>query len=47
MANVGGAVGALQFWQHALAAGYGDGIVRLFDLRSVKELFVPLFSNLF
>ncbi|KAI8898925.1 WD40-repeat-containing domain protein [Globomyces pollinis-pini] len=32
--NVGGHVGALHFWQHALAAGYGDGIIRLFDLRS-------------
>jgi WD40 repeat protein len=32
--NIGGQIGALQFWQHALAAGYGDGIIRLFDLRS-------------
>lgn len=32
--NVGGHVGAVQFWQHALAAGYGDGAIRLFDLRS-------------
>ncbi|KAJ3181347.1 Mitochondrial fission protein [Gaertneriomyces sp. JEL0708] len=34
--NVGGHVGALQFWQHALAAGYGDGVVRLWDLRTGK-----------
>ncbi|KAJ3208270.1 Mitochondrial fission protein [Clydaea vesicula] len=32
--NVGGRVGALQFWHHALAGGYGDGLVRLFDLRT-------------
>ncbi|KND04708.1 uncharacterized protein SPPG_00417 [Spizellomyces punctatus DAOM BR117] len=34
--NVGGHVGALQFWHHALAAGYGDGVVRLWDLRTGK-----------
>jgi mitochondrial division protein 1 len=32
--NVGGHVGGLHFYQHALAAGYGDGVIRLFDLRS-------------
>ncbi|KAJ3032709.1 Mitochondrial fission protein, partial [Rhizophlyctis rosea] len=32
--NVGGHVGALQFWHHALAAGYGDGVIRLWDLRT-------------
>ncbi|KAJ3311842.1 Mitochondrial fission protein [Boothiomyces sp. JEL0838] len=32
--NIGGHVGGLHFWQHALAAGYGDGVIRLFDLRS-------------
>jgi WD40 repeat protein len=32
--NIGGHVGALHFWQHALVGGYGDGIIRLFDLRS-------------
>ena len=32
--NTGGHVGDLFFWQYALAAGYGDGVVRLFDLRS-------------
>eukprot|EP00842_Homolaphlyctis_polyrhiza_P001783 jgi/Hompol1/2605/HPOL_002978-RA len=30
----GGYVGALYFREHALAAGYGDGIVRLWDLRT-------------
>ncbi|KAI8816995.1 WD40-repeat-containing domain protein [Fimicolochytrium jonesii] len=34
--NVGGHVGALQFWRHALAAGYGDGVIRLWDLRTGK-----------
>lgn len=34
--NAGGHVGALQFWHHALAAGYGDGVVRLWDLRTGK-----------
>ncbi|KAJ3009881.1 Mitochondrial fission protein, partial [Thoreauomyces humboldtii] len=34
--NVGGHVGAVQFWRHALAAGYGDGVVRLWDLRTGK-----------
>lgn len=29
-------IGSLHFYQHALAAGFGDGIVRLFDLRSQK-----------
>ncbi|KAJ3129397.1 Mitochondrial fission protein [Nowakowskiella sp. JEL0407] len=32
----GGQIGALQFWQHALAAGYADGVIRLWDLRSGK-----------
>ena len=32
--NTGGHVGGLFFWQYALAAGYGDGAVRLFDLRN-------------
>ena len=32
--HTGGFVGALQFWQHALAAGYGDGNIRLWDLRT-------------
>jgi len=32
--NMGGHVGGIHFWQHALAAGYGDGVIRLFDLRS-------------
>jgi division protein 1 len=27
-------VGGLHFWKHALAAGYGDGIIRLYDIRS-------------
>lgn len=27
-------VGGLHFWQHAVAAGYSDGIIRLYDLRS-------------
>ncbi|KAJ3162907.1 Mitochondrial fission protein [Geranomyces variabilis] len=36
LSNAGGHVGALQFWRHALAAGYGDGIVRLWDLRTGK-----------
>ncbi|KAI8803015.1 WD40-repeat-containing domain protein [Cladochytrium replicatum] len=35
--NAGGHVGALQYWQHALAAGYGDGVVRLWDLRTGKS----------
>lgn len=30
----GGHVGSLHFLGHALAAGYGDGLIRLFDLRS-------------
>ncbi|TPX30451.1 hypothetical protein SmJEL517_g06005 [Synchytrium microbalum] len=34
--NVGGHVAALQFVEFALAAGYGDGLVRLWDLRSGK-----------
>lgn len=32
--NTGGHVGSIHFWQHALAAGFGDGAVRLFDLRT-------------
>jgi division protein 1 len=32
--NTGGHVGGIHFYQHALAAGYGDGVIRLFDLRS-------------
>jgi WD40 repeat protein len=47
--NIGGQVGALQFWQHALAAGYGDGIIRLFDLRSGvcnRILYIDSKSNL-
>ena len=31
-----GHVGGLHFYQHALAAGYGDGHIRLFDLRTGK-----------
>jgi WD40 repeat protein len=31
-----GHVGGLHFYQHALAAGYGDGQIRLFDLRTGK-----------
>ena len=34
--NVSGGVSALQFWMHALAVGYNDGSLRLFDLRSVS-----------
>ncbi|KAJ3356576.1 Mitochondrial fission protein [Kappamyces sp. JEL0680] len=29
----GSHVGGLHFWEHALAAGYGDGVIRLFDMR--------------
>ncbi|TPX55307.1 hypothetical protein PhCBS80983_g05424 [Powellomyces hirtus] len=36
LSNAGGHVGAVQFWRHALAAGYGDGVVRLWDLRTGK-----------
>jgi division protein 1 len=32
--HIGSYVGGLHFWEHALAAGYGDGIIRLFDLRT-------------
>ncbi len=32
--HAGGSVGALQFRGHGLAAGYGDGVIRLWDLRS-------------
>jgi division protein 1 len=32
--HIGGAVGCVNFWQHALASGYADGIIRLWDLRS-------------
>ena len=34
--DVGGHVAAVQMREHALAGGYGDGIVRLWDLRSGK-----------
>ncbi|KAI8929369.1 WD40-repeat-containing domain protein [Entophlyctis helioformis] len=30
------AVHSLHFWQFALAAGYGDGVVRLWDLRTAR-----------
>ena len=32
--NTGGHVGSLYVWQYALASGYGDGVVRLWDLRT-------------
>ena len=32
--NSGGHVASLYFWQYAMAAGYGDGVIRLWDLRS-------------
>ncbi len=34
VANVAGHVGCLFFFKYALAAGYGDGIIRLYDLRT-------------
>lgn len=35
--NIGGQVNAIQFRQYALAAGYGDGIVRLWDMRTSES----------
>ena len=32
--SLGGSVHTLKFHKHALAAGYGDGVVRLWDLRT-------------
>jgi division protein 1 len=32
--NTSGYVGSLHFWEYALAAGFGDGSIRMFDLRN-------------
>lgn len=34
VSNTGGAVCSIYFWEHALAGGYGDGVIRLWDLRA-------------